>query len=276
MKYSQKTLHSSPERARYGVSFVSSKGNILCRLVKIEPHKIFAIINRAIKGLHCMFIYVYLVMALPRVSNKTKRGLFKEPDTPLDDTLQETQPAEMRSLPSKFTDTYHPGHDLAASPDTWRAIFIRDKATENKTVQIDRVTHLSTSLKHCFYKSSFIMTSSNGNIFRVTGSVRGIHQSPVNSLHNGKCRGALMFSMICASLNSWANHRDAGDLRTPLRSLWHHCNGYTCHAIWFISLHVYNIASIGTANLAPGHQQPLWWRRPVSKYQGCRYVMASG
>ena len=33
--------------------FVSSKGNILCRLVKIELYKIFAIINRAIKGLHC-------------------------------------------------------------------------------------------------------------------------------------------------------------------------------------------------------------------------------
>ena len=53
LKYSQKTLHSSPERARYGVSFVSSKGNILCRLVKIELYKIFAMINRAIKGLHC-------------------------------------------------------------------------------------------------------------------------------------------------------------------------------------------------------------------------------
>ena len=37
------------------MSFVSSKGNILCRLVKIELYKIFAIINRAIKGLHCTF-----------------------------------------------------------------------------------------------------------------------------------------------------------------------------------------------------------------------------
>ena len=36
------------------MSFVSSKGNILCRLVKIELYKIFAIINRAIKGLHCI------------------------------------------------------------------------------------------------------------------------------------------------------------------------------------------------------------------------------
>ena len=35
------------------MSFVSSRGNILCRLIKIELYKIFAIINRAIKGLHC-------------------------------------------------------------------------------------------------------------------------------------------------------------------------------------------------------------------------------
>ena len=35
------------------MSFVSSKGNILCRLINIELYKIFAIINRAIKGLHC-------------------------------------------------------------------------------------------------------------------------------------------------------------------------------------------------------------------------------
>ena len=36
------------------MSFVSSKGNILCRLIKIELYKIFVIINRAIKGLHCI------------------------------------------------------------------------------------------------------------------------------------------------------------------------------------------------------------------------------
>ena len=36
------------------MSFVSSKGNILCRLVNIELYKIFAIINRALKGLHCI------------------------------------------------------------------------------------------------------------------------------------------------------------------------------------------------------------------------------
>ena len=53
----KKTLHSSPERARYGVSFVSSKGNILFRLINIELYKIFAIINRAIKGLHCIHMH---------------------------------------------------------------------------------------------------------------------------------------------------------------------------------------------------------------------------
>ena len=45
-----------PKGRGMGVSFVSSKGNILCRLVKIELYKIFAIINRAIKGLHCTVV----------------------------------------------------------------------------------------------------------------------------------------------------------------------------------------------------------------------------
>ena len=39
------------------MSFVSSKGNILCRLINIELYKIFAIINRAIKGLYCTLIF---------------------------------------------------------------------------------------------------------------------------------------------------------------------------------------------------------------------------
>ena len=43
--------------------------------------------------------------------------------------------------------------------------------------------------------------------------VRGIHRSPVNSPHKGQWRGALMFSLICAWSDSWANNGDAGDLR---------------------------------------------------------------
>ena len=43
--------------------------------------------------------------------------------------------------------------------------------------------------------------------------VRGIHRSPVDSPPNGQWRGALIFSMICAWANRWANNRDTGDLR---------------------------------------------------------------
>ena len=43
--------------------------------------------------------------------------------------------------------------------------------------------------------------------------VWGIHQWPVNSPHKGQWRGALIFSLICAYINSWINNREAGDLR---------------------------------------------------------------
>ena len=42
--------------------------------------------------------------------------------------------------------------------------------------------------------------------------VRGIHRSPMNSLHKGQWRGALMFYLICVWINSWENNREAGDL----------------------------------------------------------------
>ena len=43
--------------------------------------------------------------------------------------------------------------------------------------------------------------------------VQGIHRSPVNSPHRGQWCGALMFSLICAWINSWVNNGQAGDLR---------------------------------------------------------------
>ena len=39
--------------------------------------------------------------------------------------------------------------------------------------------------------------------------VRGIHRSP----HKGQWRGALMFSLICARINSWVNNGKPADLR---------------------------------------------------------------
>ena len=58
-----------------------------------------------------------------------------------------------------------------------------------------------------------MMTSSNGNIFRVTGSVWG--ESTGDrwiSPHKGQWRGYLVFSMMCARTNGLANYRDAGEL----------------------------------------------------------------
>ena len=43
--------------------------------------------------------------------------------------------------------------------------------------------------------------------------VRGFHRSPFDSPHKDQWRGALMFSLICAWTNGWANNRDASDLR---------------------------------------------------------------
>ena len=43
--------------------------------------------------------------------------------------------------------------------------------------------------------------------------VRGIHRSPVNSPHKGQSRGALMFPLICPSINAWVNNLWSGDLR---------------------------------------------------------------
>ena len=43
--------------------------------------------------------------------------------------------------------------------------------------------------------------------------VRRIHRSPVNSPHKGQQRGSLMFYLICAWINGWVNHREAGDFR---------------------------------------------------------------
>ena len=54
------------------------------------------------------------------------------------------------------------------------------------------------------------MTSSNGNIFRVTGDLWGEFTGP---RHKGQWRGALMCSLIYVWIYSWVNNHEAGDLR---------------------------------------------------------------
>ena len=50
------------------------------------------------------------------------------------------------------------------------------------------------------------MTSSNGNIFRVTCHLCG-------EFTGHQWRGALMFYLIYTWINGWVNNREAGDLR---------------------------------------------------------------
>ena len=68
--------------------------------------------------------------------------------------------------------------------------------------------------------------------------VRGIHRSPVNSPHKGQWGGTLMFSLICAWINSRVNNREAGDLR------WNRAHydvrvmgwaAFTCSLGWLLS-----------------------------------------
>ena len=73
---------------------------------------------------------------------------------------------------------------------------------------IERDTYWNSSLR----THIIMMTSSNGNIFRVTG-VQEMHWSPVNSPHKGQWRRVLMFSLICAWTNGWICNRDASHLR---------------------------------------------------------------
>ena len=49
--------------------------------------------------------------------------------------------------------------------------------------------------------------------------VWGIHRSPVNSLHKGQWRRALMLSLICVWTSGWLNNRGAGE--------WHHIESLT-------------------------------------------------
>ena len=55
------------------------------------------------------------------------------------------------------------------------------------------------------------MTSSNGNIFHVTGPLCG--EFTGHSPHKGQWRRVLMFSSIWAWINNWVNNREPGDLR---------------------------------------------------------------
>ena len=67
-------------------------------------------------------------------------------------------------------------------------------------------THVSEYETQCVK-----MTSSNGNIFCVTGPLWGGSTGEFPS--QNQWRGALLFSLICTWTNGWVNTRDASNLR---------------------------------------------------------------
>ena len=130
----------------------------------------------------------------------------------------------------------------------------------------------------------FIMTSSNGNIFRVTGHLCGEFTgpwSPVNSLHRGQWRGAFMFSLICAWINLWINNREAGDLRC------HHAHydvivmqlvyfRFTCaYHVVEIQFQVLYIRKDTNKYIFPSHSEYMcqfWWIQSSAVTTGLIYL----
>ena len=88
--------------------------------------------------------------------------------------------------------------------------FINEFRTEN--------THLLGCFKfdkHTFhFYNIHMMTSSNGNIFRVTGHLCGEFTGPRWIPHTKASDAELWcLLLICARINGWVNNREAGDLR---------------------------------------------------------------
>ena len=79
---------------------------------------------------------------------------------------------------------------------------------------VKNVNRKPQNLNSCIPCRYHIMTSSNGNIFRVTGALCGVFTGHRwIPLTKASRRGAFMFSLICAWTNAWVNNREAGDLR---------------------------------------------------------------
>ena len=93
--------------------------------------------------------------------------------------------------------------------------------------------------------------------------VRGIHRSPVNSLHKGQRRGALMFSLISAWINGWQNKRETGDLRR------HHHAHYDV-IVMSLSSGIY--ASVNWNIIVSGNDLLSFWYQAITSCIGINGV----
>ena len=104
---------------------------------------------------------------------------------------------------------WHPGDSniIASAPNTRLLSNDYENDTDKITTRFPRAQWFNDPPR-------VMMTSSNGNIFHVTGPLCGeFYRSPVNSPHKGQWRGALMFLWSAPWINGWVNNRKACDLR---------------------------------------------------------------
>ena len=94
--------------------------------------------------------------------------------------------------------------------------------------------------------------------------VRGVHRSPVDSPHRGQWRGALTFSLTCASTNGWANNRDTGNLRR-------HRAHYDVTVMILMKLNLIPFACINSLpSYGAKHDISLYWSTVARAMAGCR------
>ena len=117
-----------------------------------------------------------------------------------------------------------------------------------QSIQQTELNHLYITFKHlALYSLSlwYMMTSSDGNIFRITGPWCGKF---TGHPHKAQWRGALMFSLIWAWMNGWVDYGEADDLRRHhSHPLWRHRNDdkFTSR----ISYHPFTWFTFGSMNI---------------------------
>ena len=174
------------------MSFVSSKVNILCRFINIELYKIFVIINRAIKGLHCStnkghpgdIFYSCYVLFVPSKLTRLQKWL-------LDDCQYRlpTNSAAGRAQPKLLT--------TASLRWIWIELFVRIsfliESTPHMASYIDTPTMSYVIVMTCLWQCLPCIKSSN-SLAHTTPMIRRfkfwITRSliPNNKLPNRKCR----------------------------------------------------------------------------------------
>ena len=95
------------------------------------------------------------------------------------------------------------GNSTAATPDK----------SDTDCVNINLICWICVWWRLLINNQSNLLIIKRKHFPRYWPFMRGIHRSPVNSPHKGRWREALMFPLIWAWTNGWANNRDTGDLR---------------------------------------------------------------